>query len=222
MPTGRFTTPREVATIVALLASSRMANVTGANWVIDGGLVRGCSRRHRNQTCRMCRCDTRASPTIASVRMTSEQTAELDDFRARRPRIGTRPLAWGEAEWLASQHLRPGPRPRRASRSPRGDARSCGEAAVGYGLVPSHALGPLAPSRCARDGHTVCSGSCVGGSRVECENSGNSYSDRRGNVVPTLFENVLLRLEGESLEHLPLARAPHNRLWGLRIFNFLR
>jgi NAD(P)-dependent dehydrogenase (short-subunit alcohol dehydrogenase family) len=40
MPTGRFTTPREVATIVALLASPRMANVTGANWVIDGGLVK--------------------------------------------------------------------------------------------------------------------------------------------------------------------------------------
>ena len=30
MPTGRFTTPREVATIVALLASPRTANVTGA------------------------------------------------------------------------------------------------------------------------------------------------------------------------------------------------
>jgi NAD(P)-dependent dehydrogenase (short-subunit alcohol dehydrogenase family) len=40
MPTGRFTNPREVATIVALLASPRMANVTGANWVIDGGLVK--------------------------------------------------------------------------------------------------------------------------------------------------------------------------------------
>ena len=40
MPTGRFTTPREVATIVAVLASPRMANVTGANWVIDGGLVK--------------------------------------------------------------------------------------------------------------------------------------------------------------------------------------
>lgn len=40
MPTGRFTTPREVATIVTLLASPRMANVTGANWVIDGGLVK--------------------------------------------------------------------------------------------------------------------------------------------------------------------------------------
>jgi NAD(P)-dependent dehydrogenase (short-subunit alcohol dehydrogenase family) len=38
--TGRFTTPREVATIVALLASPRMANVTGANWVIDGALVK--------------------------------------------------------------------------------------------------------------------------------------------------------------------------------------
>ena len=40
MPTGRFTTPREVATIVALLASPRTRNVTGANWVIDGGLVK--------------------------------------------------------------------------------------------------------------------------------------------------------------------------------------
>ncbi len=40
MPTGRFTTPREVATIVTLLASPRMGNVTGANWVIDGGLVK--------------------------------------------------------------------------------------------------------------------------------------------------------------------------------------
>ena len=40
MPTGRFTTPREVATIVTLLASPRVANVTGANWVIDGGLVK--------------------------------------------------------------------------------------------------------------------------------------------------------------------------------------
>jgi NAD(P)-dependent dehydrogenase (short-subunit alcohol dehydrogenase family) len=40
MPTGRFTTPEEVATIVALLASPRVANVTGASWVIDGGLVK--------------------------------------------------------------------------------------------------------------------------------------------------------------------------------------
>ena len=40
MPTGRFTTPAEVAAIVTVLASPRMANVTGANWVIDGGLVK--------------------------------------------------------------------------------------------------------------------------------------------------------------------------------------
>jgi NAD(P)-dependent dehydrogenase (short-subunit alcohol dehydrogenase family) len=40
MVTGRFTTPEEVATIVTLLASARTANVTGANWVIDGGLVK--------------------------------------------------------------------------------------------------------------------------------------------------------------------------------------
>lgn len=40
MPTGRFTTPEEVAAIVALLASPRVANVTGASWVIDGGLIK--------------------------------------------------------------------------------------------------------------------------------------------------------------------------------------
>lgn len=40
MPTGRFTTPEEVATLVALLASPRTENVTGSNYVIDGGLVK--------------------------------------------------------------------------------------------------------------------------------------------------------------------------------------
>ena len=40
MPTGRFTTPDEVAAIVALLASPLVANVTGASWVIDGGLLK--------------------------------------------------------------------------------------------------------------------------------------------------------------------------------------
>lgn len=38
--TGRFSTPREIATLVVLLASPRTANVTGANWVIDGGMVK--------------------------------------------------------------------------------------------------------------------------------------------------------------------------------------
>jgi NAD(P)-dependent dehydrogenase (short-subunit alcohol dehydrogenase family) len=38
--TGRFTTPQEVATLVVLLASERTANVTGANFVIDGGLIK--------------------------------------------------------------------------------------------------------------------------------------------------------------------------------------
>ena len=40
MPTGRFTTPEEVATLVALLASPRTGNVTGSNYIIDGGLVK--------------------------------------------------------------------------------------------------------------------------------------------------------------------------------------
>jgi NAD(P)-dependent dehydrogenase (short-subunit alcohol dehydrogenase family) len=38
-PTGRFTRPDEVADVVALLASGRGGNVTGADVVIDGGLV---------------------------------------------------------------------------------------------------------------------------------------------------------------------------------------
>jgi NAD(P)-dependent dehydrogenase (short-subunit alcohol dehydrogenase family) len=38
--TGRFTTPEEVATLVTILASDRMGNVTGVNYVIDGGLIK--------------------------------------------------------------------------------------------------------------------------------------------------------------------------------------
>jgi NAD(P)-dependent dehydrogenase (short-subunit alcohol dehydrogenase family) len=38
--TGRFTTPEEVATLVVLLASDVTANVTGANYIIDGGLIK--------------------------------------------------------------------------------------------------------------------------------------------------------------------------------------
>jgi NAD(P)-dependent dehydrogenase (short-subunit alcohol dehydrogenase family) len=37
--TGRFTQPREVADLVLLLASDRAGNVTGADFVIDGGLL---------------------------------------------------------------------------------------------------------------------------------------------------------------------------------------
>jgi NAD(P)-dependent dehydrogenase (short-subunit alcohol dehydrogenase family) len=37
---GRFSTPEEVATLVVVLASPRTANVTGSNYVIDGGLVK--------------------------------------------------------------------------------------------------------------------------------------------------------------------------------------
>jgi NAD(P)-dependent dehydrogenase (short-subunit alcohol dehydrogenase family) len=40
VPTGRLTTPEEVATLVVMLASKRTANVTGANYVIDGGLIK--------------------------------------------------------------------------------------------------------------------------------------------------------------------------------------
>jgi NAD(P)-dependent dehydrogenase (short-subunit alcohol dehydrogenase family) len=41
IPSGRFTKPEEVATLVCLLASPRSGNVTGAaNFVIDGGLIK--------------------------------------------------------------------------------------------------------------------------------------------------------------------------------------
>jgi NAD(P)-dependent dehydrogenase (short-subunit alcohol dehydrogenase family) len=38
--TGRFSTPEEVAALVTMLASDRIANVTGVNYVIDGGLIK--------------------------------------------------------------------------------------------------------------------------------------------------------------------------------------
>ncbi|RFA20066.1 SDR family NAD(P)-dependent oxidoreductase [Subtercola boreus] len=38
--TGRFTKPDEVADLVLLLASSRAGNVTGADFLIDGGLIK--------------------------------------------------------------------------------------------------------------------------------------------------------------------------------------
>lgn len=38
--TKRFTTPEEVATLVVMLASQRTGNVTGSNFVIDGGLIK--------------------------------------------------------------------------------------------------------------------------------------------------------------------------------------
>jgi NAD(P)-dependent dehydrogenase (short-subunit alcohol dehydrogenase family) len=39
MVTGRFTRPEEVADLVLLLASDRIGNVTGAEYLIDGGMV---------------------------------------------------------------------------------------------------------------------------------------------------------------------------------------
>jgi NAD(P)-dependent dehydrogenase (short-subunit alcohol dehydrogenase family) len=38
--TGRFSTAEEVATLITMLASERLGNVTGVNYVIDGGLIK--------------------------------------------------------------------------------------------------------------------------------------------------------------------------------------
>ena len=38
--TGRFTTPEEVADLILFLASARAANVTGADFTVDGGLIK--------------------------------------------------------------------------------------------------------------------------------------------------------------------------------------
>ena len=38
--TGRFTTPEEVAALVVMLASERVGNVTGSDFIIDGGLLK--------------------------------------------------------------------------------------------------------------------------------------------------------------------------------------
>src|ERR1700721_177258 len=37
---GRFAAPEEVATLITFLASSRAGNITGVNYIIDGGLIK--------------------------------------------------------------------------------------------------------------------------------------------------------------------------------------
>jgi NAD(P)-dependent dehydrogenase (short-subunit alcohol dehydrogenase family) len=38
--TGRFTTPEEVAALITFLASDRAGNITGVNYLIEGGLIK--------------------------------------------------------------------------------------------------------------------------------------------------------------------------------------
>ena len=37
MPTGRYTTPEEIANVVLFLCSDLAGNITGAQYVVDGG-----------------------------------------------------------------------------------------------------------------------------------------------------------------------------------------
>jgi NAD(P)-dependent dehydrogenase (short-subunit alcohol dehydrogenase family) len=37
--TGRFSTPEQIAELAVFLASDLAANVTGSEWVVDGGLL---------------------------------------------------------------------------------------------------------------------------------------------------------------------------------------
>ena len=38
--TGRLTTPAKVAALITFLASGRVGNITAANYLIDGGLIK--------------------------------------------------------------------------------------------------------------------------------------------------------------------------------------
>ena len=40
IPTGRFSSPAEVADLALFLASERASNITGADFTIDGGLIK--------------------------------------------------------------------------------------------------------------------------------------------------------------------------------------
>ena len=40
LTTGRFVEPQEVADVIALLASPRSGSTTGADFVVDGGLLK--------------------------------------------------------------------------------------------------------------------------------------------------------------------------------------
>src|ERR1700744_6564331 len=101
--TGKFTEPGEVAAIVAFLASPRSANVTGANYLIDGGLIKTTSPRSVEISSPPCssqgtkrplsRCRTRTG-TRSSSRTSKARPSSSTSTRGRiRRGVPPRPVA---------------------------------------------------------------------------------------------------------------------------------
>jgi len=72
VPIGRFGTPEEIANVVVFLCSERAADVTGANWSVDGGRLQPsseaetigrCHPQPASETCTPARWSPASSPT---------------------------------------------------------------------------------------------------------------------------------------------------------------
>jgi NAD(P)-dependent dehydrogenase (short-subunit alcohol dehydrogenase family) len=90
VPTGRLTTPEEVAALVLMLSSKRTANVTGSNFVIDGGLIKTRSRE-RGLARNVCR---PGKARVAHGRRSAAATQRALTRRAQRDRSRDAPTAF--------------------------------------------------------------------------------------------------------------------------------
>ncbi len=141
VPVGRFTTPDEVAAIVALLASPRAGNVTGASWVIDGGLVKTTWPDLPRSTA-MSKRSNHEQPHHRPHPRTVDDPAELGALDRSLP--GSRPRGAGPGVAGAGRRHRAAPRrperhgaprPRRDRRPLRGDHPGVARAADHHGAL---------------------------------------------------------------------------------------